>query len=198
MQRALGDEHAAAPEGGGSLGDRHRAEAGYVTDEPKAVEEAIVLYRPLWPAQTVGSGKVLGERTEVSIVAGVARRLGPLRDGFDASAIIAAKSELVEKLAHGMAKVLTGTDAPSHTGERFGQTLGRRRVLSEPVGSGLKWRCHRKKDRRRCGGRGARVEMSAIAREWPTSKVLRLSEARALKGAGARRSARALVRILPS
>jgi hypothetical protein len=51
---------------------------------------------------------VLGQRAEVGIVARIPGRLRPLRDGLRAGAIVASQRELVEELAHDVAKTLSG------------------------------------------------------------------------------------------
>lgn len=120
VQRALWDEDSAAPEGRRSLGDRHRPEAGYLADEPEAVQKPPRLDRPPGPAQAVNRREVLGQRPEIGIVTRVPSRLWPLRDCLRTGAIIASEGELIEELPHGVAEILATADAPRHPCEGLG------------------------------------------------------------------------------
>ncbi len=148
VQGALRDEDAAAPEGSRGLGDSHRPKAGYLADEPEAVQKATRLDRPPRPAQAVDRCQVLGQRPEVGIVAGIPGRLRPLRDGLQARAIVASQRKLVEELAHGVAEVLALANTPRHALQGLGEPLASRRVGDEPVRACSERLCHRPKDGR--------------------------------------------------
>ena len=117
VQGTLRDEDAATPEGRRGLGDRNRTKTGHLADEPEAIQEARGLDRPFRPTQIVDRREVLGQGTEVGVVAGDAGRLRPLCDGLCPRAIVSSQRELVEELAHCVAEVLARKDTLRHPRE---------------------------------------------------------------------------------
>jgi len=78
-------------------------------------------------------GEVLGQGAEIGVVTDVPGQRWLRLDGLDPRAIVAPQRELVEKLPHGVPKVLSVPDPLRHRHEGLRQTLSPRRMGDEPV-----------------------------------------------------------------
>lgn len=110
------------------MGDRARAKPGGVADEPKALEEALRLYRPKRALQGVGCSQVFRKGAEVCVLPRIAGRRRRRRNDFRPCLVVAVQSKLVEKLAHGVAKVLSLASAGCHVGKGLTELSGWGRV----------------------------------------------------------------------
>jgi hypothetical protein len=110
------------------LSYRDGAKAALRADEPEAIEEALWLQRPGWSVDPMDCGEMLCEGAEICIVALVSGRQRALGDGLRARVIVPHEGELVEKLTHGVAKVLSLASTACHSSQRLTQTRGGRGV----------------------------------------------------------------------
>jgi hypothetical protein len=118
---------------------RRSSKASAIAAPPTTYISALT---PRRSPQVVNRCKVLRQRSEIGIVAGISRHRRALRDGFGPRPIVASKRELVQELAYGMAEVLTATGAQRHAGKGFGEPLRNRGIRGEPVGACGESHCH--------------------------------------------------------
>src|SRR5258705_12384325 len=109
----------------------------------------------------MGDREMLGQGSQVGVVATRSRVLGPLHDRFGSGAIVTAESELVEKLPHHMAEFLALAYSLCRACKRLGQPLRVGWITGKPIGAGCKRLCHREENGRASLGLPARASPCA-------------------------------------